>query len=157
MPATTAKGWPYVLPTDNVADYPVTSQGLANKLEAAVPFAMATGAGSFSNPGVTATQIRPFPVGLFTVPPIVMVTKTGGNGGGRHLLYSQAISTVDFTVVTNATDGVFAYAGVIGYQWLAIQMTPTIAFSEDMDPAALAELEAAMASVDDTTEMEHQT
>ena len=34
MPATTPKGWPYVLPADNIADYPITSQALATKADA---------------------------------------------------------------------------------------------------------------------------
>ena len=43
MPANTSKGWPYVLATDNVADYPTTSQALATMLDASVPYAQQLG------------------------------------------------------------------------------------------------------------------
>lgn len=79
MPATTANGWPYVLPTDNVADYPVTSQGLGTKLDAAVPFAYCTFTFTMSV-GASASYDRvvTYPAGLFTLAAMVLVGKAGG-------------------------------------------------------------------------------
>lgn len=78
MPNNTPNGWPYILPTDNVADYPVTSLALATKADA-LPYAFAAYQFSMSV-GTLASydRIVNFPAGLFTQPPIVLVAKANG-------------------------------------------------------------------------------
>lgn len=127
MPANTPKGFPYVLPADNVADYPATSQGLAVKLDAAVPFAIAAGVATINMNGNTSgTAGIAFPAGLFTVPPIVTVTKAL-QGGGKTIPNVSSITKDGAIAQLVSADGTAYGAGAYPVHWIAIQQTPTAA------------------------------
>src|ERR1700759_5004398 len=119
MPANTSKGWPYVLPTDNVADYPVTSQALATMAEAVVPYAQAAGQATPTMTNGTGSVAVTFPASRFSQPPLVQATKQSGNGATIPVaLYVSAVTTTGFTL---SSAGV-TYSGAILSNWWAVQM-----------------------------------
>jgi hypothetical protein len=132
MPANTSKGFPYPLGTDNVADYPTTAQSLATLLESMVPFRMAQGVVSVGTGGSnSASQAVTFPAGLFTVAPIVMVSKTTAQQ--KAIPNASSPTTSGVTIGYWTGDGTNT-AGAVSISWLAIQLTPTIAFSLGAGP-----------------------
>jgi hypothetical protein len=141
MPATTSKGFPYVLGTDNVADYPTTSQQLATLLESLVPYRIAQGQASVGSSGLaTASQIITFPAGLFTVSPICFVSKTSAQQKAMPWVTPQSASQCTIGFWTSDGSNV---AGAVSMAWLAIQLTPTIAMSAGVEPLLTdAELDA---------------
>jgi hypothetical protein len=122
MPATTAKGWPYVVAADNVADWPVTSLAIANKADAALPFAVAAGRLAIAAPaGGAGTSVSvTFPVGRFTQPPIVTASPDS-NGYGAP--------TVANVIATGCTLRYWNPTGVAPttpfMSWIAVQMLTT--------------------------------
>lgn len=128
MPATTSKGYPYVLPADNVADYPTTSQQLANLLESVVPSAIAAG-----NTSVTLTALSngstafTLPAGRFSQVPVFACNQSSGAGGTQTLIPrvlnpSTTGGTASFYSGNNTSVTVTSVV-----QWIAIQMTPASA------------------------------
>lgn len=163
MPANTGNGWPYVLSTDNVADYPVTSLALANKLEATVPFAICVGSTSLSvGSAASYTKAVGFPAGFFSQTPMIVLTKSAsGVAGAKWVPRVLSPTTAGFTVGLDTGDGstggsvITATVYFVAVQWSATSgATPgvTLAAQEvdltaEADPAAmralLAEIEAA--------------
>ena len=135
MPANTTKGWPYILPTDNVADYPVTSQALATLLESSVPYRICDGAAAVVCPSPASLAVT-FPAGLFTLTPMVVISK--GATVGKGIAQAQAITTAGFTAAVVSADGT-ALSGTATLMWIAIQATPTLAFSEGITPDSMTE------------------
>jgi hypothetical protein len=137
MPANTSKGFPYVLPVDNVADHPVTSQALATQLEALVPFRFATGTVNIVASGAsnTGNVVVTFPAGLFTLPPIVVVSKT--STAQKAIPWCASTTAAQTTIGFWTGDGTNVGASTLIFTWIAIQSTPTVAFSEGTDPASL--------------------
>lgn len=124
MPANTSKGWPYILPADNVADYPVTSQALANFADAAVPYAQAAGQATVTLASGTGTVAVTFPASRFSVAPLVQATKSSGNGATIPVVpYVGSITTTGFTL--GCAGG--TYAGSVLHNWQAVQMLTSAA------------------------------
>ena len=122
MTASTTKGWPYVLPADAIADYPVTSQAIATKADASIPFALAAGAVTCNFPN--ATQSTPvtvtLPVGRFTVAPAIFFGTQSALFAGMYFpRLSGPNSAASFQVVLNAAA---AQSGTQSVTWLAVQM-----------------------------------
>jgi hypothetical protein len=134
MPANTTKGFPYVLPTDNVADYPVTMQQLATLLEAMVPFRFATGTVNIVASGAsnTGNAIVTFPAGLFTQPPIVVVSKT--STAQKAIPWTASTTTAQTTIGFWTGDATNVGASTLTFFWIAMQATPTVAFSDGIGP-----------------------
>lgn len=171
MPNATPNGWPYILPTDNVADYPVTSQGLATKAEAAVPFAYALFQFSMSV-GASASYDRAvnFPAGLFTIPPVIFLSK--GNSAAAKFVPSAISSAVTgFTCRAQTADGstggsaVSLVVNVLAVQYSSTSfVTPGVTFaaqemdlSQEDDPEGMAALIAEILEAESllaATEME---
>jgi hypothetical protein len=123
MPSATAKGFPYPLDTDPVNQGDDSIKALADKLETAVPFAMAAGvlntAALAINAGV-GTAVT-FPAGRFSVIPCVAVSHDS-NG---YTFALAAGTTAGGTTLRafNPSGAATSGTGVIRY--VAVQMTPT--------------------------------
>jgi hypothetical protein len=122
MPAATGKGFPYVQPADAVADYPTTSQALAQKIDDKVPYAVAAGmvTVTIAAAATQGTAAVTFPVGRFTVAPIVQASVNNAGSSDQYAPRMSPVPTASgFSVVMNRqTAGAASYA--IG--WTAVQM-----------------------------------
>lgn len=141
MSATTPKGYPYVQGTDPVADYPTTSQALATLLEAKVPAAVAAGSLLITAGALPAgsgyTAVVTFPVGRFTIAPIVLVTLGDGSAGGTTMLVprNKAITPTSVTVGLYNASTVASGAYSLQVPWLAVQMLAAAAPGRALDAA----------------------
>lgn len=125
MSANTAKGWPYVQPADALADFPVTSQALANKADASVPFAFAQGSGLCAFSAVAnSSVVVTLPAGRFTQTPNVLLGVIGSPTATPYAPRVQARSTSSLTLAINTSA---AITGNITVAWLAVQATPSAA------------------------------
>lgn len=125
MPSATSKGWPYVGPTDVVADYPVTSQALADKADAAVPYAIAQGVVTISWAATTQSAVTTvtLPVGRFSQPPLVQLTNASAP---QQQMYAPRVSgtpTASSFQCVQSVDG-SAITASANLNWLAMQMLP---------------------------------
>lgn len=152
MPATTPNGWPYVLPTDNVADYPVTSQALAAFADPRVPFAYALYTFTMSvGSAASYDRVVNFPAGLFTLSPIVLLSKMN-SAAVKWIPNAVSTSTAGTTVRAQTADGstggsaLSLVIGLLAMQYSASSaVTPGVTFfgaqevdlSQEEDPAAM--------------------
>lgn len=96
------------------------------------PLAVATGSVTISGTGVAAgsgvSVTATFPVGRFTVPPIVTASMTSAPGGSQNLV-ARAINatTSSVTVYLYNTGATAATWTPLAVGWTAVQMTPTSA------------------------------
>lgn len=128
MPGTTTKGWPYILGADSADTIDDTSLTLANKLEAVVPYSMASGSVSIVLTNISsATATVTFPTNRFTVAPLVQLTKNSSSGSAIALIpmYYNATSS-------SMTVGLYHAAGTavtvtVTLNWWAVQMTTAAA------------------------------
>jgi hypothetical protein len=122
MPANTAKNYPYPLGTDRLMDGDNAIAALAAAVDTKSGVAC-SGQATTATPGglnqYAAVAIT-FPVGLFTVAPIVMVT----NYGGGTTLTLGACSTANPTTTGTVIYGSRVAGGVnpVTLNWLAIQV-----------------------------------
>lgn len=100
MPATTARGYPYPLGTDRVADGDDSIRALAEKVDTALG-AMAAGTASINHvsTGFASTTIT-FPVGRFTAPPTSVLVQAFGTSVGGVLEGSGTSSGISATGCT---------------------------------------------------------
>jgi hypothetical protein len=120
--SSTSDGWPYIAGTQNASlidDYAVE---LANKLDATVPFAFASGTVTVSLTAASSgTATVTFPTSRFSVAPIITATKVSGSGSATPLV--PMVTTVSST---GATIGLYHPAGTavtvsVTVHWIAIQ------------------------------------
>lgn len=128
MPGTTSKGFPYILGADPASSIDDTSLSLANKLEAMIPFAVSAGSISVTLTAAASgfTAIT-FPVGRFTIAPLVMATMASAPAGsGKFVPRVLNVTTSGASVYVYTGDATNASASVT-VSWFAIQMTPSAA------------------------------
>ena len=136
MPGSTPRlALPYPLGTDPIASGDDMIAQLAAKLEALnIAWQMAAGTVNVQANGVASGTISGasgvvFPVGRFTVPPLVMVTfaaATSGSASGT--VRASAITVNGFTVALANTHPSSAMTfAVTPVHWLAVQMTSAAA------------------------------
>lgn len=119
---STTDGWPYIAGTQNASLIDDYALELATKLDAVVPFAMAAGSvvmtiTSATNGSASVT----FPVGRFTVAPIVTCISAGGTGSSAFYVATTTITTSGMTVQAFNRDNAAATA-TITIHWHAVQM-----------------------------------
>jgi hypothetical protein len=124
MSGTTSKGYPYVLGSDSADTIDDTSLALANKLEAVVPFAMASGQVvvtlTAAASGFTAIT---FPGGRFTVAPNVIVSQVNAPSGTQKFVCRCINSTTSGASVYAYTGDGSTATGSATIAWWAVQMT----------------------------------
>jgi len=120
MPAATAKGFPYPLGTDRLADGDDAIKALAEKVDTAIGVCAAgtatTGVPSALNTPVSAAVT--FPAGRFTVAPQVMVTISGSSVNAFAPLGASGVNTSGFQLWYSKSSGGLAAINVL---WMAIQ------------------------------------
>lgn len=124
MSATTAKGFPYILATDNVADYPATSLALANALEAMVLAAQQVGmtTATVASGANSGTQAVTFTAGRFAVAPLVVATCQFPTGAYYPTLTGRTTTTgFTFTVINRDAAATAGSATTIEVAWHALQ------------------------------------
>jgi hypothetical protein len=116
MPAETGKGFPYVQPADAVADYPTTSQLLAQKIDDHVPGARAGGAATTSASGSVAVT---FPVGRFATSPRVTlgIIASALPTAAVWQAYVTGATPTGFTLRAHRSDSLSG--AVMGVNWYA--------------------------------------
>jgi hypothetical protein len=121
----TPNGWPY--PADTATpDVPRDIKALADKLDAVAPTAQAAGLASVpaNASGATSTVAVTFPVGRFTVPPIVTVSLYGSTGGTQR--YVPRVHTPPtasgFTAGIWASETTNNITNPMSVGWQAVQM-----------------------------------
>lgn len=119
---STTDGWPYINGTQNASLIDDYALELATKLDAVVPFAMAAGSATMtitaaSNGSVAVT----FPVGRFTVAPIVTCISAGGTGSSQFYVAHTNLTTSGMTIQAFQRDNTTATASFT-IHWHAIQM-----------------------------------
>lgn len=88
-----------------------------------VPFRVA--AGTVSSGAAIGTQNITFPVGRFSVAPLVMVTPLNPASGAVAFYFTvSALTASGFTLAISNSGG---FVTGVGFTWQAIQMTPTTA------------------------------
>ena len=120
MPATTARGYPYPLGTDRVADGDDAIHSLATQIDTALGASAAGTVGiTHASAGTTASASVTFPVGRFTAPPTFIsvqpwLTTNGGvlEGGGSP----TGVLATGFTANYYRPSG----TGAMTVQWLAV-------------------------------------
>jgi hypothetical protein len=124
MPNTT-NGWPY--PADTATpDVPRDIKALADRLDAVAPMAMAAGVAAVpanaTNPQSTVAVT--FPVGRFTVAPIVVVSLVGSTGGTqRYVTRVHAGPTASgFTAGVWTSETTNNITNASNVAWQAVQM-----------------------------------
>lgn len=131
--SSTSKGYPYIQGTQNASLIDDYALELANKLEAAVPHAAAAGqatiAGTTLASGAAANVAITFPVGRFSVAPIVTVALASAQAGTATLTARiLSVTTTGASVyVYNAGASSVTFTGSLLVNWEAVQMTPTTA------------------------------
>lgn len=131
MPAPftdTAKGYPYILGTQNASLVDDWALQLATKLDNTVPMAFAAGQANLSlSAASTANVTVTLPVGRFNVAPLVLVTIASAATGTQKLV-ARAINatTTNFALYVYTGDSTNTTATVT-VSWMAIQMTSTTA------------------------------
>lgn len=111
--ATTPRGIPYVEPTDPPLDYPVTSQQLAELLDARLPRSgqvVVPITTANTDTDVSVTFAVPYPTGQ---PPVVVATPLAGTN--IHTWTVATVSETGFTLRAKRASG----GAVVTYMWLA--------------------------------------
>lgn len=119
--ANTAKGWPYPIGTDRVADGDNAIKAVADRLELRLGSGIAAGSVSIPCPtvGTAGTVTVTFPAGYFTVAPYVLTNAVSGVGAQQ--LQSAIASFVTVTGFTAAACRTNGTANVVSH-WLALQV-----------------------------------
>lgn len=121
----TQNGWPYPASTAT-PDPPRDIKALADRLDAVLPAAMAAGLAAVpaNATGPTSTVAVTFPVGRFTVPPIVVVSLVGSTGGTqRYVPRVHAGPTASgFTAGVWASETTNNITNATTVSWQAVQM-----------------------------------
>lgn len=117
--ASTPKGYPYPVGTDRVADGDDAIKSLAEFVDVRLGLAASgffTSAAAASSGAVVATAIT-FPVGLFTVPPVVTMTAYATNPETANVSFGSMPTTTGFSARTQRPGS----TAVLGCSWIAIQ------------------------------------
>lgn len=124
--SSTSKGYPYIQGTQNASLIDDYALELANKLDAAVPYSMACGTVNVTlTASTTGSATVTFPVGRFSVAPIVQLTKVSGAGAATLTIpMATSVSASSMTVGVYATS---TQTVTLAVHWVAIQMTTTTA------------------------------
>lgn len=120
MPANTAKGFPYPLGTDRLADGDDAIHNLATAVDTLVGV-VAAGSATSGVPSALNTPVSTavtFPVGRFTAPPQVAVTISGSAVNAFAPLGASGVSATGFTLWYSKSSGGLA---AIPVSWIAIQ------------------------------------
>lgn len=126
--SSTSKGYPYIQGTQNASLIDDYALELANKLEAAVPQAVAAGTATITLTATSsATTTISYPTSRFSVAPMIQVTKVSGAGSAIPL-----VPMVTANSSTGATIGLYHPSGTnvsvaVVVHWVAIQMTTSTA------------------------------
>jgi hypothetical protein len=115
MPATTPKGYPYPVGTDRVADGDNAIQALATMVDTAAGV-LASGLVGIPALGAQTVAVT-FPVGRFTVAPLVALTSNATASTSNPVsLGAVSVTTAGFTVSANRASG-----GAYSVYWIAHQ------------------------------------
>lgn len=119
--STTADGWPYITGDRNASLIDDWALELANKLELAVPFAVAAGTVDVTLTASTSgTASVTFPAGRFSQAPIVQLTKVDADAGAQLTVpMVTANSSTGMTVALYATA---TQTVTVTVHWVAVQM-----------------------------------
>ncbi len=122
MPANTAKGYPYPLGTDRLMDGDNAIAALAAAVDSKSGVACSGQAQTAVPGGLNqyASVAITFPVGLFTVAPMVLVTNYGGGTNATLGAPSQANPTTSGTTIYGSR--VAGGVNAVTLNWLAIQV-----------------------------------
>ena len=123
MAGSTAKGWLYAEPDDQLTEFPAVSQTNANKLESDV-FAMQRGAVAITvaNGSNGGEETITFPTPFLSTPQIFPVVRVTGQGDADTFFYASAgpvTATTATLVVTHRTQPLGADT-TINVHWLAV-------------------------------------
>lgn len=123
----TGDGWPYIAGSQNASLIDDYALELANKLDATVPYAFATGIANIAATtiaaGSTATVAITFPASRFTTAPVLTATVAGTQGGTAYLVVREfAITSSGATLyVYNVGASSATFTGNLPLHWIAIQ------------------------------------
>ena len=118
MPGNTPNGLPYPLGTEPISQGDDAILALATALDKRVPYRMAGGSlpfGAIAN-GASGNVTVPYPAGLFTVPPILLVLSALNRLNPAVTANSAVQATINLANFSGAN------AGASSFLWLAIQL-----------------------------------
>lgn len=122
MPANTAKGWPYPVGTDRVADGDDAIKALAEKLDALLGYGIAAGSVVINmvTAGTPVSVAVTLPVGRFGVAPVLSLTNyTGGNPQSYSPPAGGGVSASGFNIIGNRPSNTGSYT----VHWVAVAPT----------------------------------
>lgn len=124
MGSTTTDGLPYPVGTDRVMDGDNAMQALAEALTGRSA-RVATGVASITGAANVVRNLAiTFPVGRFTVAPIVLVVIRGGVATGTPAFSAWCAAAPAVTTAGCTLQGSSTSANAIPVEWLAVQALP---------------------------------
>lgn len=121
MPANTAKGYPYPLGSDPVADGDDAIANLANAVDTKLG-CMATGQATTPVPGALSSPVQvtvTFPVGRFTSGPLLFATAVSANPHDRIVGVTTSPTTTSGVVYASKLAGALT---AMVLNWQAVQV-----------------------------------